>query len=219
LVTHGAAAGAISSLGGSTMQAMKFSDPAMITGSAALGGLGSMIVGGDFWQGFGQGMAVGLFNHAMEHGFDRGLGDPPKTGDWRLSQGSWGMEEIYDGSKWVLKDNGRFWPAQGVSKTTESPIEWLINPSGSISLINDIGKIGISKGYTLTKTIASKYDVFQKTVIASNLTGQARAIWTQVVNKTTGGMIRMYKDAFRSDGRHYERAHYKPHKYRSKINK
>ena len=51
LIWHGAASGGISSLGGSAMQAMNFSDPSMITGSAALGGLGSKISGGDFWQG------------------------------------------------------------------------------------------------------------------------------------------------------------------------
>jgi hypothetical protein len=123
---HGAAAGGISSLGGSTMQAMKFSDPAMITGSAALGGLGSMIVGGDFWQGFGQGMAVGMFNHALHSVLDGAPSDPPKKGDWRLSNGSWGIEEIYDGSNWVSKDNGRFWPASGQISTTESPIEMLM---------------------------------------------------------------------------------------------
>lgn len=62
------------------MQAMKFSSPAMITGSAALGGLGSKLSGGSFWQGFGIGIAVGAFNHAMEHGIaggGGGPGDPP----------------------------------------------------------------------------------------------------------------------------------------------
>ena len=86
---HGAASGGISSLGGSAMQAMNFSDPAMITGSAALGGLGSKISGGDFWQGFGMGLAVGAFNHAMEHGLSQN-NDPiyppkdPNTGKYIL---------------------------------------------------------------------------------------------------------------------------------------
>ncbi len=62
---HGAASGGISSLGGSAMKSLEFSDHAMTIGSAALGGLGSKIAGGDFWQGFGTGMAVGGFNHEM----------------------------------------------------------------------------------------------------------------------------------------------------------
>ncbi|MBK9151239.1 MAG: hypothetical protein IPM26_09640 [Saprospiraceae bacterium] len=70
---HGATSGGISSLGGSGMQALKFGDPAMIAGSAALGGLGSKLSGGGFWQGFGTGLAIGAFNHAMEHAFG---GDP-----------------------------------------------------------------------------------------------------------------------------------------------
>ncbi len=64
---HGAASGGISSLGGSGMQALGFNDPAMIAGSAALGGLGSKISGGDFWQGFATGIAIGAFNHAIQN--------------------------------------------------------------------------------------------------------------------------------------------------------
>ena len=51
LIWHSASRGGISSIGGSFMQAGGFSDPVMITGSAALGGLGSRIAGGNFWQG------------------------------------------------------------------------------------------------------------------------------------------------------------------------
>ncbi len=94
---HGAASGGISSLGGSAMQAGGFSDPAMITGSAALGGLGSKISGGDFWQGFAQGMAVGAFNHAMEHGF----GGQPKPNKNRLKEN---IEIAKPLDQWV-KDN------------------------------------------------------------------------------------------------------------------
>ena len=87
---HGAASGGISSLGGSAMQAMKFSDPAMITGSAALGGLGSKIAGGDFWQGFATGMAVGAFNHAMHNAFN---GPPRKI--------------LFDGKFIYIIENGK----------------------------------------------------------------------------------------------------------------
>jgi hypothetical protein len=93
---HGAAAGGISSLGGSTMQAKKFSDPAMITGSAALGGLGSMIVGGDFWQGFGQGMAVGLFNHAMQNGINKIRDKIAKNAENEIGSTAWNIDAEID---------------------------------------------------------------------------------------------------------------------------
>jgi hypothetical protein len=38
----------------------------MIFGSAALGGLGSKLAGGDFFKGFAIGLAVGAFNHALD---------------------------------------------------------------------------------------------------------------------------------------------------------
>jgi hypothetical protein len=42
----------------------------MIFGSAALGGLGSKLAGGDFFKGFAIGLAVGAFNHALQHAAD-----------------------------------------------------------------------------------------------------------------------------------------------------
>ena len=49
----------------------------MIIGSSILGGLGSNLAGGDFWQGFGQGIAVGAFNHVLHSANNGGgPGDP-----------------------------------------------------------------------------------------------------------------------------------------------
>ena len=64
---HGATSGGISSLGGSAMTRLGFNDVEMIAGSAALGGIGSEISGGNFWRGFGQGLTVGAFNHALQN--------------------------------------------------------------------------------------------------------------------------------------------------------
>lgn len=87
--------------------------------------------GGSFWDGVKQGIISSALNHVAhmaEAGFEGGGdgGDPPNKGDGRLSQGSWGIEEIYDGTNWVAKENGRFWPASGQINSTESPIEMLI---------------------------------------------------------------------------------------------
>lgn len=64
------------------------------------------------------------------------------------------------------------------------------------------------KGYALTRTIG-RFTVFEKTVKATNLPGQAVAKYTKVFNQN-GKLVKMYKDAYKIDGRHYERAFYKP---------
>ena len=71
------------------------------------------------------------------------------------------------------------------------------------------------KGYKYVKTIGKKYDVFQKTVKSKKLGGQARAVYTKMKNKA-GKTVRFFKDAFKRDGRHYERANKYPHKSRSR---
>jgi hypothetical protein len=68
--------GGISSGIGSGISAMGGDDYGQILGGGLGGGIGSAISGGDFWEGFGQGIAVGAFNHALHSGFS-GRGDPP----------------------------------------------------------------------------------------------------------------------------------------------
>lgn len=79
------------------------------------------------------------------------------------------------------------------------PLAWL-SGGGALNLAG--------KGYALTKTIG-KFTVYEKTVKATNLPGQAVAKWTKVFNQE-GKLVKMYKDAYKIDGRHYERAFYKP---------
>jgi hypothetical protein len=47
-----------------------------ILGGGLGGGLGSVLAGGNFFQGFGQGIAVGAFNHLLHGG--NGPDDPEK---------------------------------------------------------------------------------------------------------------------------------------------
>lgn len=73
----------------------------------------------------------------------------------------------------------------------------------------------VLKGYKYAKTIGNKYDVFEKTVKSKKLGGQARAVYTKIKNQA-GKTIRYFKDAFKRDGRHYERANKYPYKSRSR---
>ncbi len=79
----------------------------------------------------------------------------------------------------------------------------------------DLGPGKIGKGYKFVKSIGGKYDVFEKTVKAKSLGGQARAVYTKIKNKA-GKTIRFFKDAFKRDGRHYERANKFPTQGRSR---
>ncbi|MFZ1515634.1 MAG: hypothetical protein WAT21_09565 [Saprospiraceae bacterium] len=78
-----------------------------------------------------------------------------------------------------------------------------------------VGPGGALKGYNYIKTIGKKYNVFEKVVKAKDLSGQARAVFTQIKNMS-GKTIRYFKDAFKIDGRHYERANKYPYKSRSR---
>ncbi len=71
------------------------------------------------------------------------------------------------------------------------------------------------KGYKHVKTIGKKYKVFEKVVKSKKLGGQARAVYTKVKNKA-GKTVRFFKDSFKRDGRHYERANKYPRKSRSR---
>lgn len=45
-----------------------------------------------------------------------------------------------------------------------------------------VGPGGALKGYNYIKTIGKKYNVFEKVVKAKDLSGQARAVFTQIKN-------------------------------------
>ena len=62
---QGALSGGISSGIGSGIDALGGNGGHQILGGGLGGGIGSAISGGNFWQGFGQGIAVGAFNHAL----------------------------------------------------------------------------------------------------------------------------------------------------------
>ena len=74
---------------------------------------------------------------------------------------------------------------------------------------------GAGKGYKYLKTIGRKFAVFQKVVKSKKLGGQARAVYTKVKNPS-GKTVRVFKDAFKRDGRHYERANKLPTSTRSR---
>jgi RHS repeat-associated protein len=82
---QGVSSGGLSSIGGSGLQALGFSDGAMIFGSSALGGLGSKLAGGDFWKGFGIGLTVGVFNHILHNAISEIDPLPDGRSLWELS--------------------------------------------------------------------------------------------------------------------------------------
>lgn len=65
------------------------------------------------------------------------------------------------------------------------------------------------KGYTYKKNIGGKFNVYEKTVKASNLSGQASAKYYKVFN-SNGNMIKMYKDSYLIDGSFYHRRNIYP---------
>jgi hypothetical protein len=101
------------------------------------GGIGSSLSGGNFWQGFGQGIAVGAFNHAL-HSIK--LGDPVK-GDMCVS----GNEVlIFNGETWEV------WKpiitGTGQIIATDSPIEWVLGAwKTPFQAVDNIGLLGFAK--------------------------------------------------------------------------
>lgn len=72
---QGALSGGISSGIGSGIDALGGNGGHQILGGGLGGGIGSAISGGNFWQGFGQGIAVGAFNHALQNGIVQRIRD------------------------------------------------------------------------------------------------------------------------------------------------
>ncbi len=66
---QGAASGGIGSGISSGIAALGGTAGHQIVGGGIGGGIGSTMNGGNFWQGFGQGIAVGAFNHALHSGY------------------------------------------------------------------------------------------------------------------------------------------------------
>ncbi|WP_375334368.1 RHS repeat domain-containing protein [Flagellimonas sp. C4] len=99
----------------------------------------------------------------------------------------------------------------GRTYVTPQDIEDVDGAMGDVAMsIVPVGRLFelAGKGYTIIRTIG-RFTVFEKTVKASNLPGQALAKYTKVFNQE-GKLVKMYKDAYKIDGRHYERAFYKP---------
>ncbi|XLS28387.1 RHS repeat domain-containing protein [Flavobacteriaceae bacterium M23B6Z8] len=71
----------------------------------------------------------------------------------------------------------------------------------------------LGKGYSLVSKIGGKggksFYRFEKVVKASNLSGQARAVYVKIYNNS-GKLVKMYKDTYRIDGRFLHRRFLKP---------
>lgn len=98
---------------------------------------------------FAQGMAVGMFNHAMEHGFGKQPDPPtpPKAGDKKLSHGDWGIVMEFDGCEWHATKN--YQPkitGTGSITPVDSPIEWMIGwMKAPFMVADDIAVLGFAK--------------------------------------------------------------------------
>ena len=112
---QGFGAGFLSSAIGSGLHGQ--SSMLQMMGGGLAGGLGSAMSKGSFLEGFAQGVITTGLNH-LAH-------TDPMRGESRLSNGSWGYIEVYDGSKWVT-DYSRFFAAQGVVQSTGSPWEYVM---------------------------------------------------------------------------------------------
>ncbi|TAE39867.1 MAG: hypothetical protein EAY79_05145 [Runella slithyformis] len=60
------------------------------------------------------------------------------------------------------------------------------------------------KGYDFAKQIGKFYE-FRKVIKASNISGQARAVYVKTINES-GKTVRLFKDTFRRDGRFLHRS-------------
>lgn len=74
---QGFLSGGISSGLSSGASALNFGDAGMIGVAGLGGGIGSAIGGGNFFEGLGQGIAVGAFNHALHNSLSSPQADPP----------------------------------------------------------------------------------------------------------------------------------------------
>ncbi|MBK9564739.1 MAG: hypothetical protein IPO37_06000 [Saprospiraceae bacterium] len=82
---QGALSGGISSGIGSGIDAIGGNGGHQILGGGLGGGIGSAISGGNFWQGFGQGLAVGAFNHSLHSvAGGNGGGNPPSAEELKV---------------------------------------------------------------------------------------------------------------------------------------
>jgi hypothetical protein len=120
-------------------------DYGQILGGGLGGGIGSAISGGDFWEGFGQGIAVGAFNHAL-HSVLSGGGDPikPPT-DFKL--------EGFPDTEYLGKSKGA--GNRHIWKLPDGKyLEWT-SKNGVVEMYNKTGKKWLGKFNPITGELIS----------------------------------------------------------------
>jgi RHS repeat-associated protein len=96
------------------------------------------------------------------------------------------------------------------SRDASSPENRSTVISAGIDVIPYAGGIfKVVKGAKYVGEIGGKFIKFEKVVKASNLKGEARAVYVQIFNKQ-GKLVKMYKDTYRIDGRLLHRRMLKP---------
>lgn len=185
------ASGALTGAAGSVMGSFTsgFNNPALtIASSAAFGGIVAEFSGGNFWNGAALAGIIAGFNHAA-HNISDGIEERRALRQFHQLEKSI-HDQFYETGESLVYRNGELkW------ETYER-----LKP-----ITGDAPSIGSSKGgYTLVKQLG-KFSYWQKTVNASNLSGRARSVYTQIRN-ANGDMIKMFKDTFRIDGRFFHRS-------------